>query len=175
MSGTRLLLAFVALLTVELASAQERRNPFKLPDVSGVEDDGAKAFAAGIQFPKPTEDVNAEPWPTDISRDNPMSLVGTWASRWTNSGTDTWNGPAKARVAKIGKRLFIRYYTGEDPAVGGYLIEAILNKEGLYVGRYSVAGERNSSGFWVGRLVSYERIDGFWTAAGRWDFRRRFE
>lgn len=164
-----------SLLTARPLSAQQRRNPFGLPDVPGVEDEAARAFGAGVKFPAVDEDANAEPWPASVSDDNPMKLAGVWFSRWNNVGDGDWSAGGKARVAKIGKGLFIRYYSGDDPDSGGYLIEAVRRDDGIYVGRYSVAGADNSSGFWVGRLVSHDRIDGFWTAKGRWDFRRKFE
>ena len=158
-----------------VALADERRNPFDLPDVTGVEDEQVHAFAAGLQFPARDEDANSPSWPNTVSDDNPMKLDGTWASRWNSAGTDGWSGNAKAKIARTGDRLFIHYYSGAEPASGGYLIEAVRGQDGLYRGRYSTAGAETSSGFWVGRIVAHDRIDGFWTATGRWDFRRRFE
>ena len=79
--------------------------------------------------------------------------------------------PADAGVAA--KRLVITDLTQKN---GRARISYQVRRDaGIYVGRYSAAGATNSSGLWVGRLVSYDRIDGFWTATGRWDFRRKFE
>ena len=168
--GTLLLALFVF---ASHASAQQRRNPFGLPDVPGADDEGARAFADQLKFPALGEDPNALAWPSEASADNPMKFDGTWAGRWNSQGTDGWS-VGNARVAKQGRGLFIHYFSGEQ-AEGGYLIEAVRRDDGLYVGRYSVAGQSSASGLWAGRVVSHERIDGFWTATGRWDFRRKFE
>ena len=167
-------MSFLALCVLaSRSSAQEMRNPFGLPDVPNADDDDARTFADQVSFPALSEDPNSPAWPNDVSDDNPMKLNGVWAGRWNSQGADGWS-VGNARVAKQGRRLFIHYYSGKQPE-GGYLIEAIRRDDGLYVGRYSVAGQSSASGLWAGRIVSYERIDGFWTATGRWDFRRKFE
>ena len=169
------LLHLVLITSSAIAYADEQRNLFGLPDVTDVESDEVHRFAAGLSFRILNEDPNAQPWPNEFSHENPMRFDGLWSSRWNSDGGDSWSGPANARIVKRGGRLFIRYFTGEDESAGGYLIEAVKQPDGLYIGRYSTAGAQTSSGFWVGRIVSHERIDGFWTTTGRWDFRRKFE
>lgn len=149
--------------------ADETRNPFGLVDIDVPIDDNLRLQAKSVKLPGGDDDPNAKPWPDNVTDDDPMKLNGMWASRWNNRG-ETWS-LCKAKVSKQGDRLFIHCFTEGN---NGWLIEAIRQKDGKYVGRYVAAGSSSGSGVWIGRIIDHGRIDGDWIS-GRWDLRRVFD
>jgi hypothetical protein len=138
-------------------------NPFGEADVPDPLGADVLSFAAKVKALGEVNDENAPAWGSAVTSGG--KLDGSWSGRWRGGTSAVWvNGDAELRVR--GNRVHILF--AED-----YLIEAERSPTdpNLLRGRYRCLTDDDSSP-WVGRIVSWNRIDGYWSE-GRFDFRRR--
>lgn len=111
-------------------------------------------------------DANASLWCAGHPATRPHELDGLWASRWNGgSAKENWiTGIAHVNV--IGDQV----YALTHDSYGSCLISVRRLERNRIAGRYiNLTGSEVLA--WAGRIVSRDRIDGFWTG-GRWDLRR---
>jgi hypothetical protein len=155
---------------------RDSRNPFGVQDAPDPNGPDIDVFAEGVQLSGDAHDPNAEPWQSDLERQQQVSIEGTWSSRW-NGGADptipgdtpeTWKqGTSELRA--IGDRVYLQF----DWANGSRraLIDARRDGPNKLLGRYVNLDDPTITRPWVGLIVNNHRIDGVWTN-GRLDFRR---
>jgi hypothetical protein len=103
-------------------------NPFAVMDVPSHYDREVLEFAKGATLDGGAIDENARAWPRGSSR-TPLSIEGTWSSRWKGAvdptiagdSPDKWKEGA-AEIRTVANRLFMKFDRNNGVRLG--LIEA---------------------------------------------------
>jgi hypothetical protein len=152
-----------------------RRNPFGVMDVPHPEDDDVMRFARNTMPEESATDENARPWSTGDSYPR-SSIEGPWSSRWKGAADPTIPGdtpdnwkPGRGEARIVGDRLYLLFDWDSGKRRG--LIEARREGRHRLIGRYVNLNNPEITVPWVGVVVSYRRIDGYFSQ-GRVDFQR---
>ena len=159
------------LLLAACGQADDRRNPFGVPDVQDPDGQDAQNLAESVKLAGDANDPNAEQWARKETRGKKGSLDGEWSNRW-NGNDSAWHyGAGPTRIKEIGDRVYMLVHASN----GKYLLDLKRTKNRL-VGKYQGIDEvANDTGPCVLLIVDDERIDGNWAGLGRWDFRRKLK
>lgn len=151
-----------------LFKIEGRRNPFGFPDIDRPLGKDVQAFAMQTRVPGAGDDENAQAWNRRGLGGKADTIAGQWEYRWKGgTARDAWvTGVAQIRLAN--DRVFILCRDSGTK----YMIEGQLGKNERIVGRYVNLNDSGDTSPFVGRLVTKERIDGYWSD-GRWDLRRK--
>jgi hypothetical protein len=153
------------------AAAQDEkpRNPFGVKDIQDPDSKEVEALAAKVKLAGDDKDPNADQWVKEATEGKKGSLEGEWSDRWKGSDPKSvWQyGKGKTQIKVVGDRVYMLV----ESSNGKFLLDLKRDKNRL-AGKYQGVDNNLDSGPCVFLVVNDERIDGNWSNAGRWDFRR---
>lgn len=167
--------AFAILLSLSLDlsatdAAEKTRNPFGVPDIIDPDGKDVQRLAARVELLGGAKDPNARQWVKNVTKGKEEPIDGAWSERW-NSGGGGWNyGNGPTQIKAVGDRVYFLVHSSN----GKFLIDLKRHKDYL-IGRYRGITNPSDTGPCVFLVVDNQRIDGNWSGAGRWDFRRKLK